>query len=286
MKLVKTINEMREVVKLCQKEGKLIGYVPTMGNLHQGHISLARESKKDAGVTIVSIFVNPTQFAPHEDFNKYPRTLENDLKLLEAVGVDYVFAPTEKDMYPSQTKTLVMVGGELTSALEGCSRPGHFNGVTLVVNKLFNIVQPDFAYFGQKDAQQARVIYQMVQDLNMPLQMKVMPIVRESDGLAMSSRNQYLDKKARAIAPALNEGLNEGVSAIKNGEKDPMQILAIISEHLICFPEIEMDYIAVVDPITFEEVTEIRKDVLIVGAIHVGSTRLIDNCFVDKTSKY
>lgn len=285
MKLVKTIKEMREIVKECQSQSKLIGFVPTMGNLHQGHISLVRESKKDTQVTIVSIFVNPTQFGPNEDFKKYPRTLESDLKMLEVVGADYVFAPEEKDMYPSQTKTLVMVGSDLTNSLEGCSRPGHFNGVTLVVNKLFNIVQPDFAYFGQKDAQQARVIYQMVQDLSMPIQMKVMPIVREADGLAMSSRNQYLDKKARAIAPSLNEGLNEGVLAIKNGEKDPMQILAIISEHLICFPEIEIDYVAVVDPITFEEVTEIRKDVLIVGAIFIGSTRLIDNCYTTKTLK-
>lgn len=285
MKLIKTIEEMRSVIKKCQQAGKTIGFVPTMGNLHKGHISLVSESKKDAAVTIVSIFVNPTQFAPHEDFNKYPRTLERDSKMLEEVGVDYIFAPDEKEMYPSQTKTLVMVGGDLTNSLEGCSRPGHFNGVTLVVNKLFNIIQPDFAYFGQKDAQQARVIYQMIQDLNMPIQMKVMPIVREPDGLAMSSRNQYLDKKVRAIAPALSEGLNEGANAIKNGEKDPMQILAIISEHLICFPEIEIDYVAVVDPVSFEEVTEIRKDVLIVSAIHLGSTRLIDNCFVNKSLK-
>lgn len=285
MKLVKTIEEMRSVIKKCQQAGKSIGFVPTMGNLHKGHISLVNESKKDAAVTIVSIFVNPTQFAPHEDFNKYPRTLERDSKMLEEAGVDYIFAPDEKEMYPSQTKTLVMVGGDLTNSLEGCSRPGHFNGVTLVVNKLFNIIQPDFAYFGQKDAQQARVIYQMIQDLNMPIQMKVMPIVREPDGLAMSSRNQYLDKKVRAIAPALSEGLNEGANAIKNGEKDPMQILAIISEHLICFPEIEIDYVAVVDPVSFEEVAEIRKDVLIVSAIHLGSTRLIDNCFVNKSLK-
>jgi len=281
MKLIKTITEMREIVKKCQAEKKLIGFVPTMGNLHQGHISLVSASKKDAGITIVSIFVNPTQFGPNEDFKKYPRTLENDMKMLEVVGVDYVFAPDEREIYPEQTKTLIMVGGDLTNSLEGCSRPGHFNGVTLIVNKLFNIVQPDFAYFGQKDAQQARVIYQMVQDLNMPIQMKVMPIVRETDGLALSSRNQYLDKKERAIAPALSEGLNEGALAIKNGEKDPMQILAIVSEHLICFPEIEIDYVAVVDPVTFEEVSEIRKDVLILGAIFIGKTRLIDNCFTE-----
>ncbi len=285
MKLVKTIKEMREVVKKCQGEKKRIGFVPTMGNLHQGHISLVGESKKDAEITVVSIFVNPTQFGPNEDFKKYPRTLENDLKMLEAVGVDYVFAPDEKEVYPEQTKTLIMVGGELTNSLEGCSRPGHFNGVTLVVNKLFNMVQPDFAYFGQKDAQQARVIYQMVQDLNMPIQMKVMPIIRETDGLALSSRNQYLDKKERAIAPALSEGLNEGALAIKNGEKDPMQILAIISEHLICFPEIEIDYVAVVDPVTFEEISEIRKNVLILGAIFIGKTRLIDNCFTESVFK-
>jgi len=281
MKLIKTITEMREIVKKCQAEKKLIGFVPTMGNLHQGHISLVSASKKDAGITIVSIFVNPTQFGPNEDFKKYPRTLENDMKMLEVVGVDYVFAPDEREVYPEQTKTLIMVGGDLTNSLEGCSRPGHFNGVTLIVNKLFNIVQPDFAYFGQKDAQQARVIYQMVQDLNMPIQMKVMPIARETDGLALSSRNQYLDKKERAIAPALSEGLNEGALAIKNGEKDPMQILAIVSEHLICFPEIEIDYVAVVDPVTFEEVSEIRKDVLILGAIFIGKTRLIDNCFTE-----
>lgn len=281
MKLIKTITEMREIVKKCQAEKKLIGFVPTMGNLHQGHISLVSASKKDAGITIVSIFVNPTQFGPNEDFKKYPRTLENDMKMLEVVGVDYVFAPDEREIYPEQTKTLIMVGGDLTNSLEGCSRPGHFNGVTLIVNKLFNIVQPDFAYFGQKDAQQARVIYQMVQDLNMPIQMKVMPIARETDGLALSSRNQYLDKKERAIAPALSEGLNEGALAIKNGEKDPMQILAIVSEHLICFPEIEIDYVAVVDPVTFEEVSEIRKDVLILGAIFIGKTRLIDNCFTE-----
>lgn len=285
MEIVKTIKKMREVIKQCQKENKLIGFVPTMGNLHKGHLSLARESKKEAAVTIVSIFVNPAQFGPSEDFKKYPRTLENDLKILEDINVDFVFAPDENEMYPSQTQTLVMVGGDLTNTLEGCSRPGHFNGVTLVVNKLFSIIQPDIAYFGQKDAQQARVIYQMVQDLNIPLQMKVMPIVRETDGLAMSSRNQYLDKKSRAIAPALNEGLKEGANAIKGGEKDPMQILAIISEHLICFPEIEIDYVAVVDPVTFEEISEIRKDVLIVAAIHIGQTRLIDNCFVEKTLK-
>lgn len=285
MKLVKSIKEMREIIKVCQGKNQLIGFVPTMGNLHKGHLSLVSESKNETAVTIVSIFVNPTQFGPSEDFNKYPRTLESDLKMLEEKKVDYVFAPDEKEMYPDHTKTLVMVGGDLTNTLEGCSRPGHFNGVTLVVNKLFSIIQPDVAYFGQKDAQQARVIYQMVQDLNMPLQMKVMPIVRESDGLAMSSRNQYLDKKSRAIAPTLNESLMEGAKAIKDGEKDPMQILAIISEQLICFPEIEIDYVAVVDPVSFEEVIEIRKDVLIVAAIHIGSTRLIDNCFVEKSLK-
>ena len=285
MKLVRKIKEIREIIKQCQKEGQLIGFVPTMGNLHQGHISLVNESKKDASISIVSIFVNPTQFGKNEDFNKYSRTLENDLKMLEKAGVDFVFAPEEKEMYPLHSKTLVMVGGDLTNTLEGCSRPGHFNGVTLIVSKLFNIIQPDFAYFGQKDAQQARVIYQMVQDLNIPLQMKVMPIVREPDGLAMSSRNQYLDKKERVVATALSEGLNEGAIAIKGGEKDPMQIMAIISEHLICFSEIEIDYVAVIDPVTFEEVSEIRKDVLIVGAIHINNTRLIDNCFVDRAIK-
>ncbi|PCJ58268.1 MAG: pantoate--beta-alanine ligase [Planctomycetota bacterium] len=282
MIICETIADVRQKISEFKRKGKRIGFVPTMGNLHEGHLSLISASKEECDITIVSVFVNPTQFSSGEGFEKYPRTLESDQEKLKDLKIDILFLPDENQMYGSSSQTLVLVGGTISNSLEGCSRPEHFNGVTLIVTKLFNIIAPDVAFFGQKDAQQARIIYQFVKDLSIQVVLKVLPIVRESDGLAMSSRNTLLSKENRAIAPSMYEGMLEGAKAIRDGETDPMQVLAIITEHLICFKEIEIDYVAIIDPVTFEEVEEINKDVLIIGAIFLDNIRLIDNYYVDR----
>ncbi len=278
MKIVNSVDEMKEIAK--GYSSKKVGFVPTMGFLHEGHLSLVRKAKKDNDVVVVSIFVNPTQFGPNEDLDAYPRDLERDCSLLEKEKVDYVFVPQVDEMYPRDFSTSVHVS-KLTDHLCGYYRPGHFDGVVLVVNKLFNIVKPTKAYFGQKDAQQFRVLKRMVRDLNMDVQMVEMPIVREKDGLAMSSRNVYLSPQERKDALALHDALQYAVSQIKKGRKDAHKIrlesINIMRRH----PHVRVQYFEIVDEETLQPVTEINSKVIIATAAYVGKARLIDNEIVE-----
>lgn len=280
MEVFSKINDLKRKLKEERKKGKSIGFVPTMGYLHEGHLSLVRESVKENDVTVVSIFVNPIQFGPGEDFNRYPRDIERDKKLLEKEGVDYLFFPSNEEMYPAGYKTFVEVN-ELGKKLCGKSRPGHFKGVTTVVLKLFNIVQPDRAYFGQKDAQQAIIIKKMVQDLNMDVEIVVMPIVREEDGLAMSSRNVYLDEDERKNATVLYRSLKEAEKLIKGGERDAEKIKNRMREIVMSYPKAVIDYIEIVDTEELNPVNPIKGKVLIALAVYIGKARLIDNIIVE-----
>ena len=279
MKLVDSVSRMSTLVKMLKKEGKSIGLVPTMGYLHEGHLSLVRAAKKHTDVVVMSIFVNPLQFGPTEDFEKYPRDLKHDEALASGAGVDVIFSPVVADMYPQGYATHVNVEG-LTSALCGSQRPGHFKGVTTVIAKLFNIVKPTVAYFGQKDAQQAAVIRKMTQDLNMDIEIKVMPIIRERDGLAMSSRNIYLSEDERREALVLSQSLEKAAALVKSGEKDAKKIVKMIRELLLQKPLVKIDYISVVDVKNICELTTISGEALIALAAFVGKTRLIDNTIV------
>jgi pantoate--beta-alanine ligase len=279
MKVVDTISRMSTLVKIFKKEGKSISLIPTMGYLHEGHLSLARAAKKHTDVTIMSIFVNPLQFGPKEDFEKYPRDIKRDEELAANAGVDIVFSPSVKDMYPAGYSTYVDVE-DLTEMLCGASRPEHFKGVTTVVAKLFQIVRPDIAYFGQKDAQQAIVIKKMAEDLNMGIEVKIMPIIRESDGLAMSSRNIYLSTDERKDAIVLNQALKKAEALIKSGERDPKKIVKIMEEMIGAVPAVKIDYAAMVDTKDLKKVKTISGEVLIALAAFIGKTRLIDNVIV------
>ncbi len=274
------IDDPKRMQQISEKErlaGKSIGFVPTMGYLHEGHISLVREAKKNNDVTVVSIFVNPTQFAPNEDLDKYPRDFERDKAMLEDEGVDYLFYPSVEAMYPDGFQTYVIVEG-LTKVLEGASRPTHFRGVTTVVTKLFNIVKPHRAYFGKKDAQQLIVIRRMVEDLNMGIEVVGMPIVRESDGLAMSSRNKYLSPEERRDAVCLYKALGVAKNLIKSGVKDSKTILSRMRRTIEKYPRARIDYISINRISDLSELAEIKKgDTLISLAVFIGSTRLIDN---------
>ena len=268
---------------LWQKRRELVepvGLVPTMGFLHEGHLSLVRLAKKECASVVVSIFVNPTQFGPNEDLESYPRDLERDLALLEAEGVDMVWMPTAEVMYPPGYQTWVEVE-EMTQPLEGAQRPGHFRGVTTVVAKLFNGVQPDKAYFGQKDAQQAAVIRQMVRDLNFPLQVVVAPIVREPDGLALSSRNSYLDAEQRQAATVLSRALQAAAEAYKEGERDANVMREIMDKTIENEPLAQVQYISCADRVTLEELEHITEGALLSMAVYVGKTRLIDNLVLE-----
>ncbi|MFN3328817.1 MAG: pantoate--beta-alanine ligase, partial [Fervidobacterium pennivorans] len=236
MRLVHTISEMKKISANLLESKKTIGFVPTMGYLHEGHLSLVKGARKGNDIVVVSIFVNPTQFGPNEDFERYPRDLERDLRLLEPLGVDYVFVPSVEEMYPQKYSTYVEEI-ELSRNLCGAKRPGHFRGVCTVVTKLFNIVKPTRAYFGQKDAQQFRILRRMVENLNMDVEMIEMPIVRESDGLAMSSRNVYLSKEERDIASQIYQALLNGVEAINKGITNREVISSVVKEHLSKFPQ-------------------------------------------------
>jgi pantoate--beta-alanine ligase len=258
---------------------KPLGLVPTMGYLHEGHLSLVRQAKMECASVVVSIFVNPTQFGPSEDLENYPRDLEMDLSLLEKEGADLVWMPTEEVMYPPGFQTWVTVEG-LTQKLEGLKRPGHFRGVTTVVAKLFNAVQPDKAYFGQKDAQQSIVIRRMVQDLNLPLEIVVCPTVRESDGLAMSSRNSYLNPQERKAATVLYRSLMKAQEAFKAGERNANQIRKMVSATLDKEPLAQTQYVSVADPESLNELDGSIAKALISMAVYVGGTRLIDNIVV------
>lgn len=280
MRVIEKISDLKAIIRSQKSSGKTIGFIPTMGFLHQGHMSLVKASKDDNDFTIMSIFVNPTQFGPNEDFDKYPRDMARDTKLAEAAGVDVIFAPLKDEMYPAGYKTYVDVV-DITNALCGKSRPGHFKGVTTVVTKLFNIVEPDKAYFGQKDAQQVIVLKKMVRDLNMNLEIVTCPIVRESDGLAMSSRNTYLTSEQRNGALVLSKSLFEAEQMIKDGERDVAKLIGHISEKISAISFAEIDYVEVTDIINLEKVDTINGKVLIALAVRFGNTRLIDNVIVE-----
>ena len=279
MRIIRSIKEMADCSRRLRKKGQRIGFVPTMGYLHEGHLSLIRKARRETDIVVVSIFVNPAQFGPREDFRKYPRNFRGDRQLAESCGVDIIFYPNAKEMYPESYRTYVNVG-EITENLCGASRPGHFRGVTTIVAKLFNIVQPDIAYFGQKDAQQAAVIEQMARDLNMPVKIKVLPTVREKDGLAMSSRNAYLNKKQRQDALVLHRSLLRARSLIKSGEKNARRIKAVMKSMINKKRTAKIDYISIVDTKNLKDVDRIKNRVLIALAIKIGPTRLIDNMVV------
>lgn len=255
------------------------GLVPTMGYLHQGHLALVKRAKAENNRVAASIFVNPTQFAPNEDLSTYPRALERDLALLESEGVDLVFTPTDAVMYPAQFQTTITVEA-VAKPLEGASRPTHFAGVTTVVAKLFNIIQPTRAYFGQKDAQQTVVLRQMVADLNFNLDMVICPTVREADGLAMSSRNSRLSAEQRQAAPILYRALTEAEKAYRNGERNGPQLCQLMQTIIASEPLAQLDYVSVADPLTLQELATIKAEVLLSLAVFFDKIRLIDNILI------
>ena len=273
MKIIKTVCEMQDLRKTLTGP---VGLVPTMGYLHAGHISLVREAKEKNASVVVSIFVNPTQFGPNEDFEKYPRDMEGDIELLEEEGVDILFSPEADEMYPADFNSRVEVTG-ITQKLEGNCRPGHFRGVTTVVNKLFNIVNPDRAYFGQKDAQQAVVIKKMAEDLNMNLDVVICPTIRDEDGLAMSSRNMYLSYEDRQSATVLYRSLMLANDLYQQGERNAETIRKDIVRLIKTEELAKIDYVSVADPVTLDELDEITEKALVSMAVKFGKTRLIDN---------
>ena len=280
MEVAKTITSVRAAVRKARQEGKTIGFVPTMGALHQGHVSLIEAAARQCGYVVVSIFVNPTQFGPTEDLKMYPRPIEQDLEICKEHGVDLVFNPSPQEMYGQGGLTWVDVE-KLTEPLCGQFRPGHFRGVTTVCAKLFHIVLPDKAFFGQKDGQQAAVIYRMVADLNMPLEVVVCPTVREPDGLAMSSRNRYLSPVHRTQAATIYKALRHGEDLIRQGIRDRDKVVEGISAVLHQVPGIEIQYVSIVDAESLQPIDPVAGKVLMAVAVRIGSTRLIDNIVVD-----
>src|SRR3989338_5478006 len=276
MKVCKRISELRNTIASIKKRNRLIGFIPTMGYLNEGNVSIIRKARLDTDCVVVSIFVNPIQFGPKEDFKRYPRDLDRDLKLCKANGVDIVFAPDAKSMFPEDFLTYVDVEG-LSDVLCGSSRPGHFKGVTTIVAKLFNIVKPDIAYFGQKDAQQAVAVGRMVKDLNMPLKIKVMPTVRERGGLAMSSRNVYLKPEERKEALSLYKSFKLAEEVYKKGERNPEAIITKMRSLILRHIGVNIDYISIVDIKTLKTIDRISGKTLVAVAALVGKTRLIDN---------
>jgi pantoate--beta-alanine ligase len=274
--VIREIAPLRDAIRQARARRKTIGLVPTMGALHEGHISLVREARKESGLVVVSVFVNPTQFGPSEDFERYPRPLERDVQLCADAGVDLVFAPVPATIYPPGFRTYVEITG-LQEVLEGASRPGHFRGVATVVLKLFNLVGPDRAWFGQKDAQQVRIIQQMVRDLDVPVEVRVGATMRAVDGLALSSRNQYLDADQRRQATVLRRTLEEAAARIAAGERDGEAIRRLMSERIAATPGAVLDYAAVVDADTLTPVQRLDRPTLLALAVKFGGTRLIDN---------
>jgi pantoate--beta-alanine ligase len=281
LETIHTIEWMKQAARQARAEGRSTGFVPTMGALHAGHLSLVRAARAETQPVIASIFVNPTQFGPSEDFQKYPRTFEADSKQLEDAGVDYLFAPQASEIYPPGFRTWVNVEG-LSERMEGKARPGHFRGVTTVVLKLLEIVQPQKAYFGRKDAQQARILQQMARDLHLDSEIIVCPIVREPDGLAMSSRNTYLDPAEQRAATILYRALDGARVSIARGERDALRIMAAMRELLRTEPLAEPDYVEVVDADTLEQVTRLRGVCLALLAVRIGPVRLIDNLLIEE----
>ncbi|HEX4823868.1 MAG TPA: pantoate--beta-alanine ligase [Candidatus Polarisedimenticolaceae bacterium] len=276
MDVVRRVHGMREVAARARSRGERIGLVPTMGYLHEGHLALARRIRAHVDVTVVSIFVNPTQFGPGEDFARYPRDLARDCDLLAAEGVDVVFAPEADEIYPAGVSTFVEVAG-ISDVLEGKSRPGHFRGVATVVLKLFEVVKPQVAIFGQKDAQQVAVVTKMARDLLLDVEILVLPTKRDEDGLALSSRNVYLSADERRAASAIPRALEAARAALAEGATDPDAILAAARAPIDAEPLLRIDYIALVDAESFEPVARAQGDLLLVAAVFAGTTRLIDN---------
>lgn len=281
MQVFNSVKAMQDWCGDQKKQGKSIGLVPTMGYLHEGHLSLVRAARRDCDIVVVSIFVNPIQFGQGEDYETYPRELERDSALLVKENADAIFAPEVKDMYPVGYDTFVEVFGGITAKMCGASRPGHFKGVTTVVSKLFHICRPDRAYFGQKDAQQLLIIKKMVRELNFPLEVVRMPIVRESDGLAMSSRNVYLNEEERRQALVLSQALKMAENDIKNGERNIKKIRQKIKDMIETRPLAAIDYIEISNGQDLSEIEEIQGEVLIALAVKFGKTRLIDNLLVE-----
>jgi pantoate--beta-alanine ligase len=282
LETIHTVEWMKQVARQARQEGRLVGLVPTMGALHEGHLSLVRRAVAECRPVIVSIFVNPTQFGPHEDFEQYPRRMETDRKLLEQAGVEYVFAPESREMYPEGFHTWVNVEG-LSERLEGRIRPGHFRGVATVVLKLLEIVQPHKAFFGRKDAQQAQLIRRMARDLHLDSEIVVCPIVREPDGLALSSRNAYLTPEQRSAATVLHRALDGARRAIERGERDAVRLAAGMREVIRSEPLAQLDYAELVDEETLEPVTRLRGTCLGLVAARFGGTRLLDNLLVEES---
>jgi len=276
MRIIHEISEMQTASRVAREQGRTIGFVPTMGALHEGHLSLVRQARKRASLVVVSIFVNPLQFGPSEDFERYPRTLEEDCTKLEPEGVELVFAPSTAAMYPSGATTVVYVEG-LSERLDGSSRPGHFRGVSTVVAKLFHIVQPDCAVFGQKDAAQVAVLRRMVRDLDMPVEMIIAPTVREPDGLALSSRNAYLSAEERRQALVLRRALARIEELAQAGEASAERLRAEALVVLASEPAAKLDYLELVHPETLAPVADLTQGALAAVAAFLGSTRLIDN---------
>jgi len=285
LKRIHTIEEVRTTLGAHRRRGEKVGLVPTMGALHEGHLSLVRAAREKSEVVAVSIFVNPSQFGANEDFSRYPRTLEKDCELLERESVDVVFAPSAQEMYGNEESqrsaiTWVTVEG-LSERLCGKSRPGHFRGVATVVAKLLNIVEPELAFFGQKDAAQVAVIKRMVSDLNIPVQIEVCPIVREPDGLALSSRNVYLSSDERKMALVLHASLERAQKLFDDGERDASTLAAGGKKAFVWQPAVKLDYLEIVDPDTLEPVETVDKRVLVAVAAFAGNTRLIDNILLE-----
>jgi pantoate--beta-alanine ligase len=281
LETIHTINWMKQVAHQAHAEARPVGFVPTMGALHEGHMSLVRAAMAECQPVIASIFVNPAQFGPGEDLQKYPRTFESDRQRLEEAGVGYLFAPEAGEMYPQGFRTWVNVEG-LSDRLEGRVRPGHFRGVTTIVLKLLEIVQPQKAFFGRKDAQQARLIQQMARDLHLDSEIIVCPIVREPDGLAMSSRNAYLSPDERRAATVLHRGLDGARLAIERGQRDALRLTAAIREIIEREPLAQLDYVELVDADTLEPVKRLRRTCLALLAARFGATRLIDNLLIEE----
>ncbi len=284
MIIIKKINEMSKACLAGRREGKTIGFVPTMGFLHNGHVSLIKKARVENDMVVVSVFVNPIQFLPGEDFSSYPRSFENDKKICKDEKVDILFFPSAEEIYPLRFSTFVEET-DLSLPLCGKDRPGHFKGVTTVVLKLFNIIQPDTAYFGQKDAQQALVIKKMTEDLNIPVKVKVMPIIREKDGLAMSSRNRYLSADERRKAPAIYESLKMAEKMILEGEINALKIKKRIAEAVNSATGGKIDYIEIVCPVSMKALKRVESGALIAIAVKLGVARLIDNIIVKTPEK-
>lgn len=283
MRLIHTVAELREEITLAKAQNLTIGLVPTMGALHEGHASLITAANRENDFVVVSVFVNPTQFGPNEDLDAYPRTLEADCKLAEEKGANVVFAPSPKEMYPSEDDTWVEVTGDVTKVLCGRTRPIHFRGVTTVVTKLFNLAQPDRAYFGQKDAQQVEVLKRMVKDLFFPLELRVMPIIREKDGLAKSSRNTYLSAEEHTAALVLSRSLKAAKEMYAAGERDAEKIVAAVTEGIKAEPMSNIDYVEIYAlPELKPTINPLKGSNLLAVAVKFGTTRLIDNVVLEE----